>query len=80
MKTRKLIIAIVFAAAFVFPVYAQDRLGLNEIVNRMDKLYRSDTSEGRIEMSIVTENWKLSGWIVFMYPIATLAAIVNPGA
>jgi outer membrane lipoprotein-sorting protein len=58
MKTRKLIIAIVFAAAFVFPVYAQDRLGLNEIVNRMDKLYRSDTSEGRIEMTIVTKNWK----------------------
>ena len=58
MKTRKLIIAIVFAAAFVFPVYAQDRLGVNEIVDRMDKLYRSDTSEGRIEMTIVTENWK----------------------
>ena len=58
MKTRKLIIAIVFAAAFVFPVYAQDRLGVNEIVDRMDKLYRSDTSEGRIEMTIATENWK----------------------
>ncbi len=58
MKTRKLIIAIVFAAAFVFPVYAQDRLGVNEIVDRMDKLYRSDTSEGRIEMTIVTKNWK----------------------
>lgn len=29
-----------------------------EIVQRVDRLYRSETSRGKLEMSVVTENWE----------------------
>lgn len=53
-----LIVLALAAGILVFPASAQEQLSVDEIVEKMDKLYRSDTSEGRIEMTIVTENWK----------------------
>lgn len=40
------------------PSYADEALTVDEIVDRMDRLYRSKTSRGQIEMTIVSENWE----------------------
>jgi outer membrane lipoprotein-sorting protein len=39
------------------PVFAQQGPDVYEIVDRVDRLYRSDTSMGEMEMTVVSENW-----------------------
>ncbi len=41
----------------ILPVFAEDKPDIKEIVNRVDRLYRSETSQGSMEMTIVSENW-----------------------
>ena len=62
-KTNQLLIntfillMLVFTAP-ILPVYAENTPDVNAIVEKMDKLYRSDTSFADVEMLIKTEHWK----------------------
>ncbi len=59
---RRLLILIITAMGFfagIQPSIAEENTSeIQEIVDRVDKLYRSDTSYGELEMTIVTPNWK----------------------
>ncbi len=44
--------------SFILPVHAEITPNVNTIIEKMDRLYRSDTSYGYVEMMIETENWK----------------------
>ncbi len=58
MKQLKSAILIVSAlASLVLPAFAQVVPDAQKIVEQVDRLYRSDTSRGKIEMTIVSENW-----------------------
>jgi outer membrane lipoprotein-sorting protein len=52
-------VILIFSAIFVivFPAFSEDKPDVYEIVDAIDKLYRSETSRGEMEMTIVTENW-----------------------
>jgi len=41
---------------FSFSVFAE--ASVEELLDQMDRLYRSDSSHATIEMQIVTENWE----------------------
>ena len=45
-------------AALPSPVSAAKSNDLNEILNRIDDLYRGDSSSGKMTMTVVTEHWK----------------------
>lgn len=61
-KTGQLILALVSSilvfSAPILPVNAENTPDVNTIVENMDRLYRSDTSYGDVEMIIETEHWK----------------------
>jgi len=62
-KTGQLIINALVLLMLVFfapilPVQADNTPDVNTIVEKMDKLYRSDTSYGDVEMIIRTEHWE----------------------
>jgi outer membrane lipoprotein-sorting protein len=62
-KTYKLIINALVLLILVFfvpvlAVQAENIPDVNTIVEKMDRLYRSDTSYGDVEMTIRTENWE----------------------
>jgi len=59
MKRHCTITAAVLIILFVFPIHvrAGDGPDVRAIVDRVDRLYRSSTSRGTIEMTIVSENW-----------------------
>jgi outer membrane lipoprotein-sorting protein len=56
-KVQKLLGIFFILPVFVFPSFAVAEIDVYEIVDRVDKLYRSDTSQGDMEMTIVSENW-----------------------
>ncbi len=57
--TRKaLTILILFFFTPILPAHAENTPDVNTIVEKMDRLYRSDTSYGDVEMMIETEHWK----------------------
>ncbi len=41
----------------VLPSFALDNPDVDEIVDKVDKLYRSNTSRSKVEMTIVSEHW-----------------------
>lgn len=56
---RRYVIVLSFALTalfFILPVSAED-LDVEAIVEKIDKLYRSESSRGTMEMTIVSENW-----------------------
>lgn len=55
LRIPLLILAI---AATALPVQAQDVLDPKEIVDRVDRIMRGDSSHGVVEMSVVTKRWK----------------------
>ena len=55
---KALVLSILFFFAHILPLYAEKTPDVNTIVEIMDRLYRSDTSYGEIEMMIETEHWK----------------------
>jgi outer membrane lipoprotein-sorting protein len=57
-KTARYALALI-TALLLLPLngFSQDIPDVYEIVNTIDKLYRSKTSRGELEMTIVTENW-----------------------
>ncbi len=57
---RTLLLAILAAATVCNAAYAgpDPELDIKEIVDRVDRILRSDTSTSRVEMSIETPNWK----------------------
>jgi outer membrane lipoprotein-sorting protein len=52
-----LIVSALTVITFIVPVCAEDIHDVHEIVNKVDRLYRSNTSYGELEMTIVSENW-----------------------
>lgn len=40
------------------PLIAEDEIDVQTIIDRVDKLYRSESSYGVMEMNIVSENWQ----------------------
>lgn len=60
MRTATALIAFIaaFAALAPLPSAGEGPPDVSEIVDRVDRLYRSRTSLGELEMSIVTENWR----------------------
>ena len=51
----------VFGLAFLFFGFwfsAFAEVSVEELLDQMDRLYRSDSSHATIEMQIVTENWE----------------------
>jgi outer membrane lipoprotein-sorting protein len=55
---KKTIIIVTLLVIIPFsPVSAADVPDIEDIVKRVDQLYRSKTSEGSMEMTIVSENW-----------------------
>lgn len=53
-----LILLVFFISSASLPLsYADEALTVDEIVDRMDRLYRSDTSTAEVEMLIVSEHW-----------------------
>ncbi len=55
---KALFLLILFFAAPILPVHGENTPDINAIVEKMDKLYRSDTSFADVEMLIQTEHWK----------------------
>ncbi|UCG77384.1 MAG: outer membrane lipoprotein-sorting protein [Nitrospirota bacterium] len=49
-----MILLMLFVMSFA---YSEELPDIEEIIERVDRLYRSSTSQGVIEMTIVTENW-----------------------
>ncbi len=49
-----MILLMLFVMSFA---YSEELPDIEEIIERVDRLYRSSTSQGVIEMMIVTENW-----------------------
>ena len=61
MKSRYVCVVMLLGSALLMggPVTAEDGTpDVERIVEKVDKLYRSDTSYGEIEMAIVTPNWE----------------------
>jgi len=63
MNRKSGLILILFAVMFVFParLYAADstaQLDVNEIIKKVDELYRSKSSYTEMEMEIVTPHWE----------------------
>jgi outer membrane lipoprotein-sorting protein len=57
-RMRRLSIAIIsFVIVFVFSAHTVHAMDVQAIVDELDKLYRSDTSAGEMEMKIQTSNW-----------------------
>ncbi len=56
-KLTILLLAILSMAAMVKTDHPVAGLTVDEIVDRMDRLYRSDTSSAEVEMLIVSEHW-----------------------
>ena len=52
-----LIVSALTVIPFIVPAFAEDIHDVHEIVNKVDRLYRSNTSYGELEMTIVSENW-----------------------
>jgi outer membrane lipoprotein-sorting protein len=67
MRTATALIACFAALAALapHPSAGQDAPDVSEIVRGVDRLYRSRTSRGELEMSIVTENWQRTLRMVF---------------
>lgn len=58
MKKIQISMGILFILpVLLIPSFAPAEIDVYEIVDRVDKLYRSDTSHGEMEMTIVSENW-----------------------
>ncbi|MBI4843839.1 MAG: outer membrane lipoprotein-sorting protein [Nitrospirae bacterium] len=58
LKNLLILLALFISSAPLSSSYAYDVLTVDEIVDKMDKLYRSKTSRGQIEMMIASENWE----------------------
>ena len=56
-RSALFIVSALAVLAFVFPAFAEVPPDVHEIVDRVDRLYRSNTSRGELEMTIVSENW-----------------------
>ncbi|UCH80774.1 MAG: outer membrane lipoprotein-sorting protein [Nitrospiraceae bacterium] len=52
------VISTLFFFAAVLQVHAENTPDVNTIVEKMDRLYRSNTSYGEVEMMIQTEHWE----------------------
>ncbi|GBE06614.1 hypothetical protein BMS3Abin10_02271 [bacterium BMS3Abin10] len=54
------VVIIVLCAVLMssFSAFAQKGLDVREIVDKVDKLYRSDTSRSEVEMTVVSEHWE----------------------
>ena len=52
-----LFLSILLQLLFILPAFSEDQSDVDAIVDRMDKLYRSKTSRGQIEMLVVSEDW-----------------------
>jgi outer membrane lipoprotein-sorting protein len=57
IRSTFILLILVFTAP-ILPVHAENTPEVNAIVEKMDRLYRSDTSYGDVEMMIETEHWK----------------------
>jgi outer membrane lipoprotein-sorting protein len=57
-STKILTVILFVLFAHVPPAHAGDTPDFNTIVRKMDRLYRSDTSSGAVEMRIETEHWQ----------------------
>lgn len=57
MQRFKSILIFSVLLVLVPPAFAEDLPDVNEIVDKVDKLYRSNTSQGKVEMTIVSEHW-----------------------
>ncbi len=56
-QLKKMLIILTLLPTIVLPVYAQDMPDVQQIIDKIDRLFRSDTSSGNMEMTITTENW-----------------------
>jgi outer membrane lipoprotein-sorting protein len=52
------ILVFVWTAAAAWTVFAQTRPAVREVIDRIDKLYRADSSYALMEMQIVTSHWQ----------------------
>lgn len=58
LRNLLILLALFISSALFTSLYADDTLpDVDIIVDRMDKLYRSKTSRGQIEMLVVSEDW-----------------------
>lgn len=55
---KAFILLIIGFFAHILPVHGENTPDINAIVEKMDKLYRSDTSFAHVEMQIQTEHWE----------------------
>jgi len=55
---KALVILTLVLISTILPVHAENSPDINTIVEKMDRLYRSDTSYGDVEMMIKTEHWQ----------------------
>lgn len=58
LRNLLILLTLFVSSAPLSSSFADDALTVDEIVDKMDKLYRSKTSRGQIEMMIVSENWE----------------------
>ncbi|GBE32700.1 hypothetical protein BMS3Bbin05_01617 [bacterium BMS3Bbin05] len=57
MKLTILLICLLIPCIHVTGSIAEEKPDIHKIVEKVDRLYRSSTSQGKIEMTIVSENW-----------------------
>ncbi len=50
--------AFILFVILVLPAFAHGEMDVKEIVDKIDKLYRSDTSRSKVEMTVVSEHWR----------------------
>jgi outer membrane lipoprotein-sorting protein len=55
-----ILLGITFTVCGIMPLRAETPPDAKEIVRKMDRLYRSNTSQGKVEMDIVSPHWKRS--------------------
>jgi outer membrane lipoprotein-sorting protein len=58
MKKLSILLLAVFSLILLVNKAYAEELTVDEIVDRMDRLYRSDTSSAVVEMEIVSEHWR----------------------
>jgi outer membrane lipoprotein-sorting protein len=58
MKKLSILLLAVFSLILLVSKASAEELTVDEIVDRMDRLYRSDTSSAVVEMEIVSEHWR----------------------
>ena len=56
-QLKIIVLILTVLSIIVLPAYAQDMPDVQQIINKIDRLFRSDTSSGNMEMTIITENW-----------------------